>query len=164
MAIPTATILTVGEELLKGQTLDTNTQMIAVSLTQLGFQVTQTMSVTDDESQICRAAHQMLKESSCLVISGGLGPTFDDVTRGAFAKIIDTPLVIRASELKRIKKLYPTQARKTPKAVQEQATYPKSARLLVNKVGVACGLWGEKLDKVCVAIPGVPGGGSPDAE
>jgi len=152
MATPTATILTVGEELLKGQTLDTNTQMIAAALTQLGFQVTQTMSVADDESQICRVARQMLQGSSCLVISGGLGPTFDDVTRIAFAKILNTPLAIRVSELKRIKKLYPTQARKTPKAVQEQATYPKSARLLANKVGVACGLWGEERGKVCVAI------------
>jgi nicotinamide-nucleotide amidase len=157
MSSPKVAILTVGDELLKGQTLDTNSHFLSKRLSALGFQVTLKQSVGDSEPELLKAIRELLSPVDLLIVSGGLGPTLDDVTRLVMGKAFGLPLEVNSKELKNIQNKFPKQAKSVPDAVREQATYPKGADLLNNSVGVAKGIWIKQRGKVCVAIPGVPG-------
>jgi len=154
--MPKVAILTIGEELLKGQTLDTNAHFLSGELSSLGCEVMLRQSVGDSEPEILRAIRELLSPVDLLILSGGLGPTLDDVTRLVMGKAFGLALEVDSKELKNIQGQFPKQAKSVPDAVREQATYPKGADLLNNSMGVAKGIWIKQRDKVCVAIPGVP--------
>lgn len=153
----TAEIITIGNELLIGQVVDSNSADIASELDRIGISVNQILSIQDDKEHIISAIKDALSRANVIVISGGLGPTKDDVTKYALCEFFDDTLVNDEAVLQHIEELF-RKIKNTPLSDlnREQAMVPSKARILFNKYGTAPGLWFEKEGKVIIAIPGVP--------
>src|SRR5690606_12787596 len=153
----TAEIITIGNELLIGQVVDSNSADIAAELDRIGISVNQILSIQDDKEHIISAIRDALSRANVIVISGGLGPTKDDVTKYALCEFFNDTLVNDEAVLQHIEELF-RKIKNTPLSDlnREQAMVPSKARILFNKYGTAPGLWFEKEGKVIIAIPGVP--------
>lgn len=153
----TAEIITIGNELLIGQVVDSNSADIASELDRIGISVNQILSIQDDKEHIISAIKDALSRANVIVISGGLGPTKDDVTKYALCEFFNDTLVNDEAVLQHIEELF-RKIKNTPLSDlnREQAMVPSKARILFNKYGTAPGLWFEKEGKVIIAIPGVP--------
>lgn len=153
----TAEIITIGNELLIGQVVDSNSADIAAELDRIGISVNQILSIQDDKEHIISAIKDALSRANVIVISGGLGPTKDDVTKYALCEFFNDTLVNDEAVLQHIEELF-RKIKNTPLSDlnREQAMVPSKARILFNKYGTAPGLWFEKEGKVIIAIPGVP--------
>jgi len=156
MITPQVSILTVGTELLTGKTVDTNGAFLARELFEMGFRVRRKLSVHDDSREMTEALSGSLRDSELVLVSGGLGPTPDDITKKVLSDYFGKPLRVDRQELARIRKTYPAQARAVPEFVRIQAEYPVDTELLENPLGVAQGLVFRGSQRLCIAIPGVP--------
>lgn len=150
------TILTIGDELLIGQTIDTNSAWMAQQLNPLGFVVKKRIAVCDNREDILDSIHLALKESDVLLITGGLGPTNDDITRTLLAEYFDSPLVIHQPTLDFVRSYFEKRKRPILQINLDQALVPSKALVLENAVGTAPGMLFRKEGKVIVAMPGVP--------
>lgn len=153
----TAEIITIGNELLIGQVVDTNSADIAGELDRIGISVHQIISVKDDRAHILKTLEETAARSNVVIISGGLGPTKDDVTKYSLCEFFDDILVTNEAVLKHIEELF-KKLNNTPISAlnREQAMVPSKAKILHNKYGTAPGLWLKKDNTVIIAIPGVP--------
>jgi len=152
-----AEIITIGDEILIGQVIDTNSVFIAKELNKIGVSVYQITSVQDDKSHILKALKEAEDHADCIIMTGGLGPTKDDITKKTIAEYFEDTLVRNESVTENIYKLWKQYINQTPTQVNlDQALVPSKAQVLVNAFGSAPGMWLEKNDKVFISLPGVP--------
>ena len=152
-----AEIITIGDELLIGQVIDTNSAFIAKQLNKIGISVYQITSIQDDKQHILQAFNDAESRVDVVIITGGLGPTKDDITKKTIAEYFNDTLVRNKEVLANIEVIWKQYVRQTLLQVNlDQALVPSKATVLMNKVGTAPGMWMEKKDKVFVSLPGVP--------
>lgn len=152
-----AEIITIGDEILIGQIVDTNSQWIGKQLNKIGVSVYQITSIQDDKHHILNAFKEAQERVDIVIITGGLGPTKDDITKKTIAEFFNDDEVVEHPEVvTHIKELF--KRIKYPfKAVQRaQAQLPSKATLLMNKFGTAPGMWFYENETVFVSLPGVP--------
>ncbi len=152
----TAWIVSIGTELALGQTVDTNSAWLAQRLLRLGFRPTHHATVTDDEADIAAALRQAAGAADLVLVTGGLGPTADDLTRPALAAVAEVPLEEHAPSLDQIRAFFAARGREMPPANVVQALIPRGARALPNPVGTAPGIAITLGRTPCYALPGVP--------
>ncbi|MFI1772254.1 competence/damage-inducible protein A [Thalassobellus citreus] len=152
-----AEIITIGDELLIGQVIDTNSSYIAKQLNKIGISVYQITSIQDDKQHILNAFKDAESRVDVIIITGGLGPTKDDITKKTIAEYFNDTLVLDASVLDNIESIWKQYVRQTLLQVnKDQALVPSKATVLMNKLGTAPGMWLEKNDTVFISLPGVP--------
>lgn len=155
-ARPQAEILTIGDELLKGSTLNSNAKYLGRELTDLGFRVTGQSACPDDLPVLKARFGECLTRSQVLVLTGGLGPTPDDLTREALAEYFRVPLVFCAKQYRQIEKFYKSRRLRVPAIVRKEAQFPANAKPLVNRYGIALGFTIQSGDCLVIVLPGVP--------
>ncbi|WP_105318190.1 CinA family nicotinamide mononucleotide deamidase-related protein [Thermus tenuipuniceus] len=151
-----AEIIGVGTELIYGETLDTNTAEIARSLEAYALKVERTLRVVDEPLPLAREVGQAWERARLLVLSGGLGPTPDDVTREAVAEALGEPLVLDEEMLSEVEAVFRARGRSMPEANRKQALRIPSATWLKNPRGTAPGWWVRKEGKDLILLPGPP--------
>lgn len=152
-----AEIITIGDELLIGQVIDTNSAYIAKELNKIGISVYQITSIQDDNGHILQALKDAESRVDIVILTGGLGPTKDDITKKTIAEYFEDELIQDASVLQNINYIWEQYIRQTLLQVNiDQALVPSKATVLMNKLGTAPGMWLEKENKVFIALPGVP--------
>ena len=151
-----AVIVTIGDEILMGQILDTNSKFIAGKLTDSGFEVVEMMSVKDEASAIKEAVERSMERAEVVIFTGGLGPTRDDKTKQVLADYFGTRLVHSDEAYVWLLEILAKKSLQMNKLNEGQAVQPENCRLLKNDVGTACGMCFEKRGKLLFALPGVP--------
>jgi nicotinamide-nucleotide amidase len=152
-----AEIITIGDEILIGQIIDTNSVFIAKELNNIGVKVYQISSVQDEKQHILNAFEEAMSRVDLVLITGGLGPTKDDITKQTFLDFFDDTLVKNNDVLENIKSIFAKYLDKDPLPSNlEQAMLPSKAIVLENPIGTAPGMWMEKNNTVFVSMPGVP--------
>lgn len=152
-----AEIITIGDEILIGQIIDTNSAFISQQLNKIGFQVYQITSIQDDRKHILTALEEAKQRVNLVLVTGGLGPTKDDITKQCFCEFLDDHLVEDKGTLAHLEQLFETYFKKAPtEANRNQALVPSKAEVLLNEHGTAPGMWMEKDGVVFVSMPGVP--------
>ncbi|MFD0933397.1 competence/damage-inducible protein A [Psychroflexus salinarum] len=152
-----AEIITIGDEILIGQIIDTNSAYIAKQLNKIGVDVYQITSIEDEKSHILKAFEEASKRSNIIIITGGLGPTKDDITKHTFCEYFNDELVLDKKVLAHVEDIFKKYVN-TPilEANRSQAWLPSQAITLHNEYGTAPGMWFEKDEVVYISMPGVP--------
>jgi nicotinamide-nucleotide amidase len=151
-----ASIVSIGNELLSGQTLDSNASFLSDRLLSIGVPVVSAYTIGDDVDSIVRALNLAGGDADVVITSGGLGPTDDDLTRQGFARFLGTELRLDTELLERIQGFFARRALEMPEKSKVQAYIPAGAKGLTNKVGTAPGIIVEVKGKLLIALPGVP--------
>ncbi|MHC4461273.1 MAG: competence/damage-inducible protein A [Planctomycetota bacterium] len=149
-------IISIGNELLSGQTVDTNAAFLSQQLLPIGIPVVSSYTVGDDIDQIVRSLNLARGNADVVIATGGLGPTDDDLTRQAFAKFLDAELQLQNELLQKIKDYFTSRNLQMPQKCTIQAYMPAGAKALANNIGTAPGIMAEVKDKLLIALPGVP--------
>ena len=152
-----ANIISIGDELLIGQVINSNATFIAAELTKIGFKVNTQIAVGDQAEAINQALTNSLNSVDLVVLTGGIGPTKDDKTKEVLCDYFEDKLVLNEFALTNLKEVL---GRRGISEISEtnhrQAELPSRCKPLKNKLGTACGMVFEKQDKVVIALPGVP--------
>jgi len=152
-----AEIITIGDEILIGQIVDSNSAFISKKLNKIGVSVYQITSVQDDRSHILKSLAEAETNADIVILTGGLGPTKDDITKSAIADYFDDTLIEDVSVRKNIEHLWKVFIKKPLSQVNlDQALVPSKASVLMNKYGSAPGMWLEKNNTIFISLPGVP--------
>lgn len=151
-----AAILTIGDEILIGQTVDTNSAWICKELSLIGYDLVQILSVPDKEVDILRGLKFLEQIAEVIIITGGLGPTKDDITKQVLADYFQTKLVYKDFVFEHIVDFLKQVGRKPTEGHRRQAFVPDTAQLLDNEKGTAPGMVFRKGDKLYFSLPGVP--------
>jgi nicotinamide-nucleotide amidase len=151
-----AEILTIGDELLIGQVINTNQAYIAERLNLAGVSIIQMTTVGDDLQAILTAYTGAWKRATFVIVTGGLGPTHDDITKNAVCKFFSTDLVPDAGVRRTIETLMKKRNLPWTPAAEEQTLMPRKARVIPNPIGTAAGMLFEEKGKYLFALPGVP--------
>ncbi len=154
---PAAGILTLGTELTKGTVVNTNAAYLGKELTSLGFEVKGQTACPDDFKAIEEALGLALARSEVLIVTGGLGPTPDDLTREALADYFGVPLRFSPQQYRLIQRVYAKRKKKVPSLVRREAEFPANATPVLNQFGIALGFTIEEKGKIIAVLPGVPG-------
>ena len=149
-------ILSVGTEMLLGHLVDTNAPYLAESLSELGVDVYYISQVGDNLDRLVETLRRGWERSDLIVISGGLGPTGDDLTREAISALLGEEMVVQEGLVEDLRAFFARRNRSMPERNLKQATLIASARALPNPIGTAPGWWVESDGRVIVAMPGVP--------
>jgi len=149
-------IISVGNELLTGQTLDSNCAYISSRLLSVGLPVVAIFMTADEIDSIVKSLERAISDSDVVVMTGGLGPTDDDITRQALAQFLGVELELQTELLEQIKTFFAKRGTVMPQRCQTEAYIPAGARALPNKLGSAPGILAEYKGKKIVALPGVP--------
>jgi len=152
----TAEILTIGDELLIGQTVNTNAAWLGEKLNQSGFRVGRTTVIADEREAILSALDDALNRASLVLVTGGLGPTKDDITKKTLCEFYQTDLVMHEETLERVEGFFRSRGLEMLDMNRHQAEMPRSCTIIPNYRGTANGMWFEKDGKVVVSMPGVP--------
>lgn len=152
----TAEIINIGDELLIGQVVNTNASWMGAELNKAGIQVKQITSIADDASEIRQAIDQARERADIILISGGLGPTKDDITKKTLAEYFDSKMVFHEPSLENVKRIFSSLNFEVTEVNRQQAMVPEKCTPLVNRTGTAPGMWFELDGKVIVSMPGVP--------
>ena len=156
MKIIRATILTIGEEILYGHILDTNANFISNALSDIGIKVVMHLSVGDIFSDILDALKVAEAKSDVVLITGGLGPTNDDITKKCLSKYFNTEIKLNQKVFDDLSAYFNKRGFPFTESNQKQAYIPKNADVITNEMGTAPGMWFEKDNTVFVSMPGVP--------
>lgn len=152
-----ATIVTIGDEILIGQIIDTNSAFIAKSLDKIGIDIHESLSISDDRNHILETFQRLQNQVDLVIITGGLGPTKDDITKKTFCDYFEDELIVNEEVLAHVTELIEGfYKRPITQMNKDQALVPSKATVLHNKVGTAPGMWMKKEDTVFVSLPGVP--------
>ncbi|MBA6316177.1 competence/damage-inducible protein A [Cellulophaga baltica] len=153
-----AEIITIGDEILIGQIVDTNSAFIGKELNKIGVSVYQITSIQDEKSHILQALKDAESRVDIVIITGGLGPTKDDITKHTLCEYFDDSLVQNEMVLDHVKELFKKYISTSPllQVNIDQALVPSKATILHNANGTAPGMWMTKNDTVFVSLPGVP--------
>ncbi|GHV23285.1 CinA-like protein [Clostridia bacterium] len=149
-------IITIGDELLIGQVIDTNSAWMAIELNKAGLDVQYKTTVGDNEKDILDAFDRAFFRASIVLVTGGIGPTKDDITKKTLCKYFHTQLVFDEKTLETIQEVFAGLSKTLNELTREQAYVPESATIIQNKMGTAPITWFEKDGKVLVSMPGVP--------
>ncbi len=156
MKIKNAEILCVGTELLLGEVVNTNAAYISRALARLGISVYHSAVVGDNPMRLASAVKRALESADLLVLSGGLGPTYDDLTKETVASALGLPMVRDEQILHEIEDFFASMGAKMPENNAKQADIPLGATAIKNRTGTAPGIFIEKEEKVVVLLPGPP--------
>lgn len=151
-----AEIITIGDEILYGQIVDTNSQWISTELDKAGIKVLRKTTIGDTEEEIIGALKEAEQRAEIILITGGLGPTNDDLTKPVLTKYFNTKLVMNADALANLQSIYDTLGKDISDLNRKQAELPESCIMIPNKVGSASGMWFDKNKNTFVSMPGVP--------
>jgi nicotinamide-nucleotide amidase len=151
-----AEIITIGDELLIGQTIDTNSAWIGAELDKVGFEVFRITSISDKRDHILKTLQEIAGRSEVVILTGGLGPTSDDITRQTLCDFFQTRLVFNEEVFKMIEKMLLQRNFPMNDMNRRQAEVPESCRILFNATGTAPGMWFEKDSTIYISLPGVP--------
>lgn len=152
-----AEIITIGDEILIGQVVDTNSAFISKELNKIGVSVYQITSVQDDREHILKAFKEAEENAEIIIITGGLGPTKDDITKHTIAEYFEDILVKDEKVMAHVEDIFKNYVKKPMSTLNlGQAMVPSKATVLFNEYGTAPGMWLEKNGKVFVSLPGVP--------
>jgi nicotinamide-nucleotide amidase len=151
-----AEILTIGDELLIGQTIDTNSAWIGKNLALLGIQITRKTAISDNENEIIDGISEAFRRVDLLLVTGGLGPTKDDITKKTLAKLYGCGFRRDEGVTAHLENIFARRGRQLLEANKQQADVPEICEVLANDVGTAPGMWFDQHGKVLVSMPGVP--------
>ncbi len=151
-----AEVITIGDEILYGQITDTNTAWISAELDKVGIRTIRKSSVGDQEQAILDVLAEAESRADLILITGGLGPTKDDITKKTLAQYFDSEMAINEQALAEVTHFFKTRGRELTELNRLQALQPVKARYVPNKIGTAPGMWFEKEGKVFISMPGVP--------
>lgn len=152
-----AAIVTIGDEILIGQIVDTNSAFIAKSLDRIGVEVHEMISISDDKQHILDTFQKFQNKVDLVLITGGLGPTKDDVTKKTFCDYFEDELIVDQAVLAHVTKLIEGFYKRTITQInKDQALVPSKCTVLHNEVGTAPGMWMKKENTVFISLPGVP--------
>lgn len=151
-----AEIITIGDEILIGQIVDTNSAWIAEQFNLSGIEIYQITSVHDDNAHIKDALQKAEEQVDLVILTGGLGPTKDDITKHALCEYFKTKMVFHEPTFEHIKQRFKNRNIDLNKLNRDQALVPEACTVLPNKTGTAPGMWFEKNDTIFVSLPGVP--------
>ena len=152
-----ATIVTIGDEILIGQIVDTNSGFIAKSLDKIGVEVSEMISISDDKKHILETFAKLQNKVDLVIITGGLGPTKDDVTKKTFCDYFEDELVVDQKVLAHVTQLIEGFYKRTITQMnKDQALVPSKCTVLHKQVGTAPGMWMKKENTVFISLPGVP--------
>jgi len=152
----TAELLTIGDEILYGQIVDTNSQWMSTALGEAGIRVIRKTSVGDNEQDILKSVAEAELRADIVLITGGLGPTSDDLTKPCLARYFGCELRIHPEALEEVTAFFKSRGRELTEVNRQQAALPVCCEKITNVLGTAPGMWFEKNGKVFVAMPGVP--------
>jgi nicotinamide-nucleotide amidase len=152
-----AEIITIGDELLIGQTIDTNSAYLGQQLGKIGISVSRKTAISDQENAILSAIAESQSRVNILIITGGLGPTKDDITKKTLCKYFDCGYRMDENVVNQLQKMFEKRGRVMLETNLVQANMPEACETLTNEVGTAPGMWFYKNDQVLISLPGVPG-------
>ena len=152
-----AAIVTIGDEILIGQIVDTNSAYIAKALDKIGIATQEILSISDDKLHILNTFQNLQNKVDVVIITGGLGPTKDDITKKTFCEYFEDDLIENEAVLLHVRSIIEgIYKRPITQINRDQALIPSTAKVLFNKMGTAPGMWMEKENTVFVSLPGVP--------
>ncbi|MUV04098.1 competence/damage-inducible protein A [Flavobacterium rakeshii] len=152
-----AAVVTVGDEILIGQIVDTNSAFIAKSLDKIGIGVIEMLSISDDREHILETLASLQNRVDLVIMTGGLGPTKDDITKKTLCEYFNDELVVNEDVLEHVTELIEkVMKRPASQMNKDQALVPSRGTVLFNRVGTAPGIWMENQNTVFVSLPGVP--------
>jgi len=152
-------IITIGDELLIGQVVDTNSAYIAQEMNKIGVWIRQRIAVGDVKEDIKKALDEESKHSDIIILTGGLGPTADDITKPVLCEYFGAQMIVNEQVLDHVRYLFEKVYRRTGPLLDvniKQAEVPNVCSVLHNERGTAPGMWFESKGKVFVSLPGVP--------
>ena len=152
----TAEIINIGDELLIGQVINTNASWMAKQLNEAGIEVLRVIAISDKREEIIHALNDSGNRADVILLTGGLGPTRDDITKKVLAEYFQSDLVFNEKVFEHIKTLLSKRGFDVSKLRTEQAEIPANCKALPNEHGTAPGMWFEKDNHVFVSMPGVP--------
>lgn len=152
-----AAIVTIGDEILIGQIVDTNSAYIAKALDKIGIATHEMLSISDDKQHILNTFQSLQNKVEVVIVTGGLGPTKDDITKKTFCDYFQDNLVENEVVLTHVKSIIEgIYKRPITQINRDQALVPSTAKVLFNQMGTAPGMWMEKENTVFISLPGVP--------
>ncbi len=151
-----AEIITIGDEILIGQIVDTNSAWMAHELNNIGIRIKQISSVSDDQEHILKALNEASQRADVILITGGLGPTKDDITKKTIARYFGVGLVENKEALDNVTQIFERFNRPMLEVNKQQALVPENCEVILNKNGTAPGMWFNVNGKIYVSMPGVP--------
>lgn len=149
-------IISIGDELLIGQTINTNASWMGQELAKIGIKNNRTTTISDTEEEIIIALTRAEEYADLILITGGLGPTKDDITKKVLCDYFETELVLNEEVLLDIQEYFKLRNKPFLESNNQQAMLPEKCKVLRNKMGTASGMWFERNGKVFVSMPGVP--------
>jgi nicotinamide-nucleotide amidase len=152
-----AAIITIGDEILIGQIIDTNSSYIAKALDKIGIATNEMLSISDDKNHILKTLHEVQDKYDVVIITGGLGPTKDDITKKTFCNYFDDVLIQNDAVLVQVKSIIEGIYKKPITQLNiDQAKVPSKSKILFNISGTAPGMLMEHQNTVFISLPGVP--------
>lgn len=151
-----AELLTIGDEILYGQIVDTNSQWMSTELSKIGVKVIRKTTVGDEEQEILTAFAEAEQRADIILITGGLGPTSDDLTKPCLCQYFKCGLKMNDEALAEVTEFFKSRGRELTEVNRQQAALPEACEKITNAVGTAPGMWFGKGKKVFVSMPGVP--------
>ena len=151
-----AEIITIGDEILYGQIVDTNSQWMSTELDKVGIKIIRKTAIGDTENEILNMLKEAESRADIILITGGLGPTNDDLTKPCLVKYFDTKLVMNNDALKNLTSIFNKLGRPVSEVNRQQAELPEICEIVPNNMGTAAGMWFNKNNKTFVSMPGVP--------
>ncbi|MCR4680572.1 MAG: competence/damage-inducible protein A [Bacteroidales bacterium] len=149
-------LINIGDELLIGQVINTNAAFIGQQLAAAGYELTDVITIGDDGETIRKTLDSAFAKTDVVLMTGGLGPTKDDITKKVICDYFHRELVIDESTLKWVTELFAARGMELTETNRQQAAVPQGCIVLPNTLGTAPGMWIEQDDKVLVSLPGVP--------
>jgi len=151
-----AYLISIGEEVLIGQTINTNAAFIGSRLSDINIDIIKSGVVKDDEEDIIAELDAAKQKADLIIVTGGLGPTHDDITKKTIVKYFSTTLKENKEVLEDIRALFARRNRQVTPLNEQQALFPEIAKVIKNEYGTAPGMWIEEGSKIFIVMPGVP--------
>ena len=149
-------LISIGDELLLGQTINTNAAWLGKQLSLIGSEVIRVNTISDTKDSILNSLNGISKEANCVILTGGLGPTKDDITKQVLSEFFDSELVLHDLTLQKVTSFFKAREAQMLDANTHQAYVPSSCIVLNNNYGTAPGMWFDNEDRVYISLPGVP--------
>jgi len=151
-----AEIITIGDEILYGQIVDSNSQWMSAELDKVGIKIVRKTTIGDTEEEILNILTEAESRADIILITGGLGPTNDDLTKPCLVKYFDTKLVMNEAALTNLTSIFDKLGKPVSEVNRKQAELPETCEMVPNNMGTAAGMWFDKNGKTFVSMPGVP--------
>lgn len=151
-----AEIITIGDEILYGQIVDTNSQWMSAELDKVGIKIVRKTTIGDTEEEILQTLKEAENRADIILMTGGLGPTNDDLTKPCLVKYFDTKLVMNNDALENLTSIFNKLGKPVSEINRQQAELPETCEMVPNNMGTAAGMWFNKDNKSFVSMPGVP--------